>query len=64
MKIYIFGIHEQMGNVKPKVLEQISYGETIAGDEESLESSPGEYKNLEVNKNLEGKRKERIWQGK
>lgn len=49
---------------KPKVLEQISYGETIAGDEESLESSPGEYKSLEVNKNLEVKRKERIWQGR
>ena len=49
---------------KPKVLEQISYGETITGDEETLESSPGEYRNLEVNKNLEVKRKERIWQGK
>ena len=50
--------------IKPIVLDQISYGETVTGDEESLGSSPGEYKNLEVNKNLEVKRRERIWQGK
>ena len=42
---------------KPIVLEQISYGETVTGDEESLGSSPGEYKNLEVNKKFGGQEK-------